>query len=425
MATYWLPSSSTSYSTSKSGVKYRIRIVENSFNSSARTLNITVNGYFHRSGTAGYTTDYAHKLTYTINGTTYSYTNAYGTYTIDDDGVYMNSCTVDVPVNDDGTVSISAYCQYTSTNSSNLTSSNNGGTISLTTQAAKTYTISFNANGGSGAPSSQTKYHGTTLTLSSTKPTYSGRTFLGWSTSSSATSATYSAGGSYTNNESVTLYAVWSTLTTYTVSYNANGGSNAPASQVKTYGVTLTLTSDKPTRTGYNFLGWGTSSSATSVSYYSGGSYTSNASITLYAIWQIQTYTISYNANGGSGAPSSQTKTYGTALTLSSDTPTRTRHTFLGWSTSKSATSASYSAGGSFTTNATTTLYAVWSLDDDCVKIYSTGIVEAVKFMEVATVEDFFAKGGIVYATEFIEVDSATFYITSDGKMYAKEFIEI
>lgn len=425
MATYWLPSSTTSYSTSKSGVKYRIRIVENSFNSSARTMNITVNGFFHRSGTAGYTTDYAHKLTYTINGTTYSYTNAYGAYTIDDDGVLMNSCTVDVPVNADGSVSISAYCQYTSTNSSNLTTSNNGGTISLTTQAAKTYTVSFNANGGSGAPSAQTKYHGTTLTLSTTKPTKSGSTFLGWGTSSTDTAATYSAGGSYTNNESVTLYAVWSTLTTYTITYNANGGSNAPSSQTKTYGVALTLTSDKPTRTGYDFLGWGTSSSATSVSYYSGGSYTSNSSITLYAIWQIQTYTISYNANGGSGAPSSQTKTYGAALTLSSTKPTRTRHTFLGWSTNKDATSASYSAGGSFTTNATTTLYAVWSLDNDCIKIYSTGVVEALSFIEVDSVVNIFAKGGIVYATQFIEDDSAEFHITSDGKMYAKKFIEI
>lgn len=72
-----------------------------------------------------------------------------------------------------------------------------------------TYTVSFNANGGSGAPSSQTKTYGTTLTLSSTKPTRSGYTFLGWSTSSTATSATYSAGGSYTANSGATLYAVW------------------------------------------------------------------------------------------------------------------------------------------------------------------------------------------------------------------------
>ena len=74
----------------------------------------------------------------------------------------------------------------------------------------------------------------------------------------------------------------------------------------------------------------------------------------------IPTYTVSYNANGGSGAPSSQTKTHNKTLTLSSTRPTRTGYNFLGWSTSRTATSASYSAGGSFTSNSDTTLYAVW-----------------------------------------------------------------
>lgn len=77
------------------------------------------------------------------------------------------------------------------------------------TVTAKTYTISYNANGGSGAPGSQTKYHNTTLALSSTKPTRSGYKFVGWSASSSATSATYQPGGSFTSNSDTTLYAVW------------------------------------------------------------------------------------------------------------------------------------------------------------------------------------------------------------------------
>lgn len=225
-----------------------------------------------------------------------------------------------------------------------------------------TYTVAYNANGGSGAPSSQTKTYGTTLTLSSTKPTRTGYTFKGWATSSGSTTIAYSPGGSYTANAAITLYAVWS-VNTYTVTYNANGGSGAPSSQTKTYGVTLTLSSTKPTRTGYTFKGWGTSSSTTTVSYAAGGSYTSNASITLYAIWSINTYTVSYNANGGSGAPSSQTKTYGVTLTLSTTKPTRTGYTFKGWSTSSSATSATYAAGGSYTANASATLYAVWSIN--------------------------------------------------------------
>lgn len=81
--------------------------------------------------------------------------------------------------------------------------------ISIPIPAKPSYTVSFNANGGSGAPSSQTKWYGTTLTLSSTVPKRTGYNFLGWSTSSTATTATYKAGGSYTSNSAATLYAVW------------------------------------------------------------------------------------------------------------------------------------------------------------------------------------------------------------------------
>ena len=230
--------------------------------------------------------------------------------------------------------------------------------------APTTYTVSYNANGGSGAPSSQTKTHNVTLTLSSTKPTRSGYTFLGWSTSSTATSPTYYASGSYTANASATLYAVWSKNppATYTVSFNANGGSGAPSSVTKTDGVTLYLPTTEPNRSNYEFLGWSTSSTATSPTYYAGGSFSRNANTTLYAVWEYspETYTVRYNANGGTGAPSSQTKTYGVNLTLSSTIPTRSGYNFLGWSTSSTATSASYSAGGSYTANSGATLYAVW-----------------------------------------------------------------
>ena len=239
-------------------------------------------------------------------------------------------------------------------------------TITLRAIWKKTIKLTYNANSGSGAPAAQSAdvYNATTsykFTLSSIKPTRTGYTFLGWSTSSSATSASYSAGGTITLSSSDTLYAVWK-INTYTVSYNANGGSGAPSSQTKTYGKTLTLSSTKPTRTGYTFQGWGTSATDTTVDYAAGGSYTANAGDTLYAIWKINTYTVSYNANGGSGAPSSQTKEYGKTLTLSSVKPTRTNYTFVGWATSASETSATYSAGGSYTANSAVTLYAIWTL---------------------------------------------------------------
>lgn len=163
--------------------------------------------------------------------------------------------------------------------------------------------------------------------------------------------------------------------TTYTVTYNANGGSGAPSSQTKIYGTTLKLSSTKPTRTGYTFIGWGTSSTDTTAGYSAGGNYTANASDTLYAIWE-KTITLSYNANNGSGAPSSQSQTIYNAttsykFTISSTKPTRTGYTFLGWSTSNTATSSSYSSGGSITLSASDTLYAVWSENKLTINYYS------------------------------------------------------
>lgn len=150
-------------------------------------------------------------------------------------------------------------------------------------------------------------------------------------------------------------------LPSYTVSYNANGGSSKPSDQTKWYGIALTL-ANAISRTGHSFRGWGTSASDTTVDYSAGGRYTNNSSITLYAIWKADTYQVSYNANGGSGAPSTQTKTYGTTLTLSKTVPTRQYYNFLGWATTANAISATYKAGGSYTLNSAVTLYAVWEL---------------------------------------------------------------
>lgn len=182
------------------------------------------------------------------------------------------------------------------------------------------YTISYNANGGTGAPASQTVNFDGTLHIPATVPTRSGYTFLGWYAMRNGDQTWYSAGNGWhteaqltasgytkrlypTDTDFVinnswlsgcldttgfTFYAVWekNTPTTYTVTYNANGGTGAPASQTKTHDVSLTLSSTKPTRSGYTFLGWATSASATSAAYQPGGSFTTDANTTLYAVWE-------------------------------------------------------------------------------------------------------------------------------------------
>ena len=321
-------------------------------------------------------------------------------------------------------VNRSSYMDGTSTASS-----------TVTIPARASYSVSYNANGGTGAPSAQTKWHDETLTLSTTKPTRSGYSFQGWATSSGG-SVAYAAGAAYKSNAAVTLYAVWA-ASSWTVAYNANGGTSTPSSQTKHYNQTLklanaitrnnssvsytvtydanggsstgasgnkqtatttttytfahwkatdgktysgganytanaattmtaqwstsssggTVTLPTPTRAGHTFNGWYNGSTRVGGA---GGTYRPTANVTLKASWTIQTWTVQYNANGGSGAPASQTKTYGQTLKLSSTVPRRSGYTFLGWATASDGTGTAYAAGGNYTANAAATLYAVW-----------------------------------------------------------------
>lgn len=185
----------------------------------------------------------------------------------------------------DYAVSYSARLRSDSSYTSGARSSGSG---SHTVGSLARHTVSYNANGGSGAPGAQTKWYGSTLTLSGTRPTRTGYTFQGWATSAGGGVA-YQPGQGYGNDADITLYAVWK-ANTWTVKYNANGGSGAPADQTKTYGQTLKLSTTKPVRTDYNFKGWATSKANAdkgTVTYAAGANYTSNAAITLYAVWEL------------------------------------------------------------------------------------------------------------------------------------------
>lgn len=235
-------------------------------------------------------------------------------------------------------------------------------TLSVSVPALETYSVTYNANGGTGAPSAQTKTYGKTLKLSTTRPTRTNYIFKEWNTKSDGSGTAYAPGANYTGNAALKLYAQW--YPPHTVSYNANGGSGAPASQTKVHGVTLTLSSAKPTRTGYTFLKWTTAANGTGTSYNPGGSYTADAALTLYAQWKPNMYTVSYNANGGTGTMQASSHSYGTAKALTRNAFTRAGYLFMGWSRSKTG-AVTYSDGQSVlnlssTADATVVLYAIW-----------------------------------------------------------------
>ena len=219
---------------------------------------------------------------------------------------------------------------------------------------ANTYTVTFNANGGSCSTSSKTVTYGSTYGTLPT-PTRDGYTFDGWYTTSSGGSQVKST-TTFSKTANQTLYAHWSGEE-YTVYFDANGGSCSKSSMTVEYQDTYG-TLPTPTRAGYTFDGWYTSASGGS-QVTSSTTFTNTDDQTLYAHWTANTYTVTFDANGGSCSTSSMTvayqDTYGTL-----PTPTWAGHAFDGWFTSASGGSE-VTSSATFSRTSDQTLYAHWS----------------------------------------------------------------
>ncbi len=131
----------------------------------------------------------------------------------------------------------------------------------------------------------------------------------------------------------------------------------------------------KPTRDRYKFDGWADTANATTASYFGGELITltkDNPIKTIYAVWK-PIFELRYDANGGTGAPDSQTYTALSAtstqatFTVPNQTPTKEGYTFKGWADSATATDAQYQPGGPIAVkheNSPKTVYAVWEGSD-------------------------------------------------------------
>lgn len=183
----------------------------------------------------------------------------------------------------------------------------------------------------------------------------------------------------------------------YTVIYNGNGSSSgSTASSSHIYNQSKNLTKNGFKRTGYVFSGW--AETRTGSKKYSDNesvinlSTLNNAAVTLYAVWQREKYTVSYDSNGHnvrSGMPASQTKTYGIALKLSDNVPVisnstseykinldvqggqcsstsvnttgTTQYSFKHWSTASDDSGTKYSPGSNYSINQPVVLYLIAS----------------------------------------------------------------
>ena len=154
----------------------------------------------------------------------------------------------------------------------------------------------------------------------------------------------------------VTLYAKW-TINTYTVTFNSQGGTAVDSQTVEHGGLVSEPTA--PTWTGHTFGGWYKESGCTNAWVFATDTVTSD--VTLYAKWTINTYTVTFNKNGGDteANPKTKTATYGGNVGTLPTAPTRTGYTFTSWNTKANGSGTKFKATTAVT--ADITVYAQWT----------------------------------------------------------------
>ena len=256
---------------------------------------------------------------------------------------------------------------------------------------ANSYQAAFDANGGEGSMENQKFTYDKNGTLSRNAFVRAGYTFAGWAKAENADTADYADEANVRNLTAdadgiVTLYAVWKPVT-YMVSFEKNGADGGTMEeQMFTYDEERSLQPNGYTKTGYHFVGWASViTDKPEVAYTDGASVrnltsTAGEKVTLYAVWEANTYTITFNANDGAGATMPpQTFTYdAVAEALSMNTYTRAHYTFMGWAKEKTAEKAEYKDKQAVrnlmtTENGELTLYAVWSPESFQVKLNPNG----------------------------------------------------
>ena len=160
-------------------------------------------------------------------------------------------------------------------------------------------------------------------------------------------------------NRAITVQKSNPYVINYQILYDANNGSNAPGEQIKKYGEDIVLSTTIPVREGYTFLGWDIDRRATTPKYNAGGTYSENMAPLLYAIWQSNTYTVTFDSNGGVEVdPKTLTREYNERLG-DLPIPTRSGYVFTGWYTDR--TDGELVNSNTLMPSENITLYAHWS----------------------------------------------------------------
>ena len=237
----------------------------------------------------------------------------------------------------------------------------------------KTYTVTFYSNDGTDRSYTQTFISGESQNLNINCFARNGYTFAGWNTSTDGNGTSYTDKKLITIYSDKTLYAQWNyvgggitdpAVQIYTVTFNSNDGTDRSYTQTLISGQAQYLNMNCFVRNGYTFAGWNTNAYGYETSYRDQQSLMLTSDMTLYAIWEINTYTVKFDANGGYGEMSDIYLTYEVSEQLPINVFYRSGYTFAGW--------AITSNGNVFYTDeedvlnittkdkTTMTLYAVW-----------------------------------------------------------------
>jgi len=224
-------------------------------------------------------------------------------------------------------------------------------------------TVTFNENGGVGTcPAEIERKKGRSITLPGAenlnKEYYK---LVGWSENplEEPEDVKLKVGSNFKLTNHTTLYAIWA-YDTVEIYFDSNVGTGTMEKINVVKGKNTNLPSNKFIREGYQFKEWNTKEDGSGTSYSNEGIIRITENITLFAIWDRITYAVTYNANGGIGAPAEQTKYYGEPITLSTTKPTKIGYTFVNW---KGSDGKTYEAGGSYATDAILTLTAQWQIE--------------------------------------------------------------
>ena len=226
--------------------------------------------------------------------------------------------------------------------------------------------VYFDANGGEGDMPKQTIIGEIPVTASLNKNTFTreGYKFSGWNTEKDGSGASsYSDCDEIKLSTYVTLYAQWTEETDddIVITYYANGGTGTMDAQTVKKGTEVTISANTFTREGYTFTGWNTVADGTGDPYGDEAPINPPSDITLYAQWKPIVYTVTYNANGGTGAMEVQSGTV-EGIELSANTFTREGYTFTGWNTAADGTGTPYADKAKVALAENITLYAQWEI---------------------------------------------------------------